>query len=105
MSKGKTYGVKWRSGQTEADVIDARPRFSVARAAAEAKRHWVGGLDPQLEADLRTCMATGIGFEEVSIDYAPPGFEQASVLRPDGVRSLGELIAAAHDDDGRPIER
>lgn len=77
------YGIKWRADQIEADVIDARPRFSIARAAAEAKRRWdMGGLDPKLEADLRACMATGEGFD-------------------------GEAINSydAYDDDGRPIER
>lgn len=76
------YGIKWRADQIEADVIDARPRFSIARAAAEAKRRNTWQLDPKLEADLRACMATGFGFD-------------------------GEAINSydAYDDDGRPIER
>jgi hypothetical protein len=74
MSKEKTYGIKWRSGQTEADVIDARPRFSIARAAAEAKRHgleWLAVEEAAAEADLMEAMRVGFGFGETDLDGRP----------------------------------
>lgn len=83
------HGIKWRADQIEADVIDACSRFSVARQEADMKRALAkfGYADVEsLEADLRTCMATGEGFE----------------LTPE---DLLRIRIAVTDDDGRPIER
>jgi len=91
----KHYGVKWRKGQTAADIIDARPRFAAARAKA-GKTFVTGFLDPQLEADLRTCMATGQGFGDGEL-YTEGGVFVGTVLGP------FEMIPLL-DEDGRPIE-
>lgn len=66
------------------DVIDARVMFKLSRVAAKAQRELTVDMD-QLEADLRTCMMTGQGFE-------PPPRKPGT---PDGIRTLGELIAEA----------
>src|SRR5579872_4970132 len=68
-------------------VIDAQARFTIARAAAQAKREYV----------------------EVDIDGETlgqrPDYSWVEAQRPDGIRTLGELIAAGGIDmDGRVIE-
>lgn len=77
------------------DVIDARVMFELSRVAAKAQRELTVDMD-QLEADLRTCMVTGQGFDPLSRDgllVAPAPYRKPGT--PDGIRTIGELIAEA----------
>ena len=78
--------------------MDARARFTIARAAAIAKRGAPAGGEwtaEQLQAVLASC-------EHIT----PPTFDAGGNVQPDGMRTLGELVAAQleRDMDGRVIE-